>query len=102
MMPTDNEGNDNLYISDMNDNDRSLNTLLRKTSPKDIKEEQPLSSFAPKQPEENKKDFRPGHRPDLAVQYTPLMKSRKESRNRQSPNIQYTPMNKYSKDSRNS
>jgi hypothetical protein len=42
MMPTDNEGNDNLYISDMDGNpmnDKSLNTLLRKSSPKETKDE---------------------------------------------------------------
>jgi len=37
MMPTDGEGNDNLYISDMDNPmiDKSLNTFLRHKSPKD-------------------------------------------------------------------
>ena len=99
LMPTDNEGNDNLYISDMDGNpmnDKSLNTLLRKSSPKETKDEMVAApqqqnkhfkgSFAPtpehseQQIKENQKQFRgPNHKPDIKIQYTPLNKSRKHS-----------------------
>jgi hypothetical protein len=49
LMPTDNEGNDNLYISDIDNplNDKSLNTLLRKSSPKEEEANKFKGSFAP-------------------------------------------------------